>query len=674
MNWLNPGLLVFAVLAVVPVILHFLLRERVQKVAFGAMRFLRKQTNQLLTRKRWLEWLLTALRCAAVLLLAFAFARPFFADREASADANAKPITVVMLDVSRSMSFGSRFSDAQKAAKEAISAAGPGRTLRLITFSDTGRINLTDVDTAGEALAVIEKAAPTPYGTDLLEALDRVFAGLAGQAAGGEVHLISDVPAAALAVNREIRPLPKGFRLKVHSVAGESKADGAVVTCGANAVEARAEERNVQIAARVMNYGAARESTVKLLVNGKEIDARKTSLPADGETTLTLTGSVKEVGEYACQVKLEGVRPVLKDDDVFHFVLRVVQNIRVAVLDGAPSADSTRDAAFYIVEALNAGDNSPYRAKAYTTLPDLREADVVVLAGVGKLSADEAKRLDAFVKEGNGLLVTLAPETPIDDFNASIGQVAPAKLRLLKNADETRFLVASDLKHPWVRGVTGENRGDLSNVRVRGAWELKDSQEASVILRFDDGRPALIEKPLGKGATLLFAAPTDRRAGDFPLRAIYVPFIRECLHLLSQRAGASGSLGLGDGLALRPSSVLTSPSGKETAARGSEPLEATLDESGVYRMREGEHLALYAVNGAPGEADLAAASADDVERRFNPLQDAKIRLTDSGYERVLAPEEKLKNEQRANIGWWLLAALIPLTIGELFLARYVGKT
>ncbi|MCW8129812.1 MAG: BatA and WFA domain-containing protein [Planctomycetota bacterium] len=673
MNWLNPGLVWFAVLAAVPVLLHFLLRERVQKVAFGAMRFLRKQTNQLLTRKRWLEWLLTAMRALAVLILAFAFARPFFADPQAQAASGTRPATVVVLDVSRSMSFGSRFKDAQAKAEEAVKSAGPGRLFRVVTFSDTGRMQVNDVDSAGEALGLIGKLAPTPYATDLLEGLDRVFAGLASQSAGGDVYLISDLPAAALAANREIRPLPKGFRLHVEAVGGGEKADGAVVTGGSNTLETHAEERNVQLAVRVANYGPARDATVKLIVKDQALDMRKAALPADGEAALTLTGTLNQVGEYPGEVKLEGVKPVLNGDDTFHFVLRVVQNIRVAVLNGAPSADSTRDAAYYAVEALNAGENSPYRAKAYDRLPDLRETDVVVLSGAHKLDAADVKRLDAFVKEGGGLLVAVAPESSPEAFNASIGEVAPARLRLLKDPNASIFLVASDLKHPWVRGVTGNNRGDLTGVHVRGAWELKDSQEASVILRFDDGRPALIEKPRGKGATLMFAACLDRRAGDFPLRAIYVPFVRECLHLLSQRAGASGSLGLGDAVAVNAGAALTSPAGKEVAAKG-EPVEVTLDESGIYRLQDGAHTMLYAVNGAPSEADLTSVSAEDVERRFSPAAEGSIRQTEHGYERVLAPEERLKNEQRGNIGWWLLAAILPLTIAELLLARYVGKT
>ena len=41
MSWLNPSILALAALALVPIILHFLMRERIQKIAFSAVRFLR---------------------------------------------------------------------------------------------------------------------------------------------------------------------------------------------------------------------------------------------------------------------------------------------------------------------------------------------------------------------------------------------------------------------------------------------------------------------------------------------------------------------------------------------------------------------------------------------------------------------------------------------------------
>jgi len=76
MSFVNLSLAFGSVLISVPILLHLLLRQKPKQMVFPAIRFIqqRKETNQRTLQLR--HWILLALRCLAVLLIAAALARP----------------------------------------------------------------------------------------------------------------------------------------------------------------------------------------------------------------------------------------------------------------------------------------------------------------------------------------------------------------------------------------------------------------------------------------------------------------------------------------------------------------------------------------------------------------------------------------------------------------------
>ena len=99
--FLSPLFLAGALVAAVPVLLHLLKREPETRLQFSAVKLLRGAPVEHSQRQYLRDLLLLALRVAALLLLALAFARPFF--RSAAYGATSG-ITVVAIDTSLSMS------------------------------------------------------------------------------------------------------------------------------------------------------------------------------------------------------------------------------------------------------------------------------------------------------------------------------------------------------------------------------------------------------------------------------------------------------------------------------------------------------------------------------------------------------------------------------------------
>ena len=157
LSFLSPLFLAGAALASVPILLHLLKREPEARVKFAAVRMLKRAPVEHTEKRHLRELLLLALRVAALVLLALAFARPFFAS---GAALTSSAVTVVALDTSYSVSTPERAARAKQLAKDAVSHAPAGSLVGVVTFADEAEIAAKPGVDRVLAEAAIEQAAP----------------------------------------------------------------------------------------------------------------------------------------------------------------------------------------------------------------------------------------------------------------------------------------------------------------------------------------------------------------------------------------------------------------------------------------------------------------------------------------------------------------------------------
>src|ERR1044072_3803868 len=119
MAFLNPIFLLGAIAAALPVLAHLVRRTRAVKLEFPSLMFLRRIEQKTIRKRRLRNLLLLALRCAALLLLALAFARPYFTKNPVAASAG-QANRVILVDGSYSMRYGESFNRARQAARNLI--------------------------------------------------------------------------------------------------------------------------------------------------------------------------------------------------------------------------------------------------------------------------------------------------------------------------------------------------------------------------------------------------------------------------------------------------------------------------------------------------------------------------------------------------------------------------
>src|SRR5215475_1755004 len=121
MGFVAPLVLVALGALAVPVFVHLIQRERKRVVEFPSLMFLRRIPYQSVRRRRIRDVLLLMMRLAALALIVFAFARPFFRrDSLAAAAQSGAREAVILVDTSYSMGYGDRWAQAQAAARTAV--------------------------------------------------------------------------------------------------------------------------------------------------------------------------------------------------------------------------------------------------------------------------------------------------------------------------------------------------------------------------------------------------------------------------------------------------------------------------------------------------------------------------------------------------------------------------
>src|SRR6185369_8783997 len=136
MSFLTPIFLLASAAIGIPIVVHLIQRERKRVVQFPSLMFVQRIPYQSVRRRRIRHWALLAMRCAALLMIVAAFARPFLKQEAAAAAAiGGTREVVVLLDHSAIMGYGDHWDRAKDAARSAIRSLGANDKATLVLFS-----------------------------------------------------------------------------------------------------------------------------------------------------------------------------------------------------------------------------------------------------------------------------------------------------------------------------------------------------------------------------------------------------------------------------------------------------------------------------------------------------------------------------------------------------------
>ncbi|HUL60591.1 MAG TPA: VWA domain-containing protein [Anaeromyxobacteraceae bacterium] len=617
LSFLHPGLLWGLLAAAIPVVIHLFFRRRPRPTPFPAIDFILRARRETERRLRLKKILLFAARTALLAAIALALARPRAERPDAAAAqvARGPRATAVVLDASASMGYllGGRtlFDRARADALEALASLGGDEPATVVVCgSETPAAAAPSFDRAA-VRRVLDEALLGAGHSDMTACVTAAVRALSQARAQASlpkrVVVATDLTASAwrLDVPPPMVDGPAGpVRPEVSLL--DAARGAALPNAAVTGLEAEPDPavgpRGYRITATLANFGAEPLKDVSVrLETGAGRDTRTAirafaEIPAGATAKKTFSYAFPGGGPAVITVALPP--DPLAVDDARTLALVVPREVRVLVVNGAPSPIKVRDEAYFVETAL-ASPGSPVRPKLVDAeglaQEDLAGYDVVFLLNVRSLGA-RAPELARFVEKGGGLFLSLGDQVDPDLYARELGGLLPLQLHVVKTAADrgapgsdaraARFAEVA-LAHPALSIFTGDAREGLLGTRTFRYFLTRPAEKRGeaprVLAAFDDGAPALVEARRGQGRVLLFTSTADRDWTDWPIRTSYLPAMQRFAAYLAggleDRRAPPAPVGAPHAVKLEPGqtiAALVAPDGRELRGRALEA--AGLDE------------------------------------------------------------------------------------------------
>jgi hypothetical protein len=672
-TFLTPLFLLGLLAAAIPIAIHLIRREKPPKIVFSTLRFIKTTTKKLVLFQQIQQWLLLLMRSALIILLVLAFARPLF-DQSIARMIDAEPeAAVILFDVSLSMQYGDNFERGKEAVRQILADLSPGDEAALVSFASTA-VNVSELSTDISQLRSRLDAISSP-GYDTV----RFFPALrlaneildSSRYESRKIYLVSDFQANGLSETDQGWTLSPGVSFTGLDV-GESTTRNLVLTDVRSPARLIEENSDYNILARVRSTGSVHlpRAEVLLRIDGETVARETVELTDRSEAVVTLPARFETSGARQGEVVVSGDDFLV--DNSFYFTIDVLPRIRVLIINGAPSPNWFDDESHWLNLALQGMGNSPFEVQT-VDVPrfdsrTLAQTDIAVLLNVADLDNNAVSAINEYVRGGGKVLFAPGDNVNADQFNRQFGAVSPAILErplVLDRTTNDYLLIADvDRRHPALRPL------ELDwSARFDAVWSVAAESGSEVLMRFDNSMPALIERSVGEGMTMLFASALDLKWSNLPLQGLYVPFVHETLRYMVQPVLKQRAYQIGDIIDLSPETVartatlaLRETDGTIRSLPADTPFYAAQRPGILAVGAEGQ--AYYAVNLNPAASDLARVLPTLVHDRIinpdtTPQQSVQVRTAQLVAEL----------EQPQRLWWWIIALVMLLLLVESYIAN-----
>ena len=667
MVFLTPIFLLGLLGALIPIAIHLIRREKPPKVLFSTIRFLKKTSKKLILFQHLQQILLLLLRSAVIVLLVIAFARPLI-NQSVARLLDADPQSaVILLDLSMSMQYGENFDRAKREALDLLDQMSQGDEVALIGFSDVARIVRelnVDVDSVRTAINGISEAGfgATRYIPNLRLA-DQMLE--ESRYENRAVYLISDFQEAGAQLLEDNWKLAPGIAFIGIDVGSETSNLAITDVRSPEQLLEDTAEQNVLVRVRSTGTSYLNQGEVSLIIDGQMVDRLPVDLGERSEEVITFSTTFEAEGSYVGEVRVSGDNFIA--DNSYFFTVEVLPKIQVLTVNGEASDDWFDDEGHWFGLAVASAEESPFSletlAPSEVSEAALRQSDVVVLLNVGDLNNQQASAIADYVRSGGALLIAPGDRINPEQFNRQFQTIAPALLDQQDGEEEYLVIADFDRRHPIMQPLESD-----WSARFQGHWRLAPSDDANVVMRFDNTEPALVEREVEEGKVILFASSMDLEWNNLPLQGLFLPFIHETLRHLVQPELKQRAYQIGDSFSLDISGEANTVVAQNSNGTGinftNEEFVIEAEFPGLINADiDGESIR-FAINTLPEESNFSKIPVDNLfDSIINPdTNPIKSRETQNAQ---LA--EELEKSQR--IWWWILILVMALILAESLIAN-----
>ena len=366
------------------------------------------------------------------------------------------------------------------------------------------------------------------------------------------------------------------------------------------------------------------------------------------------------------------------DDDEFDNLIYRVEpkpdQINVLFL-GEDSEQDPNQLLYYVKRGFQQTRRQRVQIEARPERSPLLEANFTAarLLIVDALSEDRLQTVGRFLADGGTVLFVLKDISSAQ----ALGRLAGADNLAVTEAPVTGYAMFGqiDFEHPLFAPFADPRFSDFTKIHFWKHRRLEADRlpDARILARFDNGDPALIELPKGKGRLLILASGWQPADSQLALSSKFVPLLYS---VLDQAGGIPAQLTqfyVGDEVNLPSVSAngpltIRKPDGAQVRLDAGETRFSQTDLPGIYALTSLEPAFRFAVNVDPAESRTAPLSAEELMRLGVPLKPQEVERTRQLEQKRRLHDAELENRQKL---WrWSIAAALVVLLLETWLAGW----
>ena len=677
LEFLNPTFLTLAAAAAaIPVLIHLIKRNKAVRLEFAAMRFLLGSVRPVMRWLRLKQWLILLLRIAAVVLLGLAFARPYLASKSSIGlwDSARRDVGIIV-DVSASMAAAENLAAAKTRLADLLQSIDRDALVTLCLVGGGNRF-IADRTPFSRALArkTLADLQPTHGTANLREALQSVDDLLRGSPRlQKDIYLISDFQKGTwpegelplqLASNAEVHVLP---------VAEERWPNIGI----ASALVPAAANEPWRCTIRDYSGGSIAKFRVELHLDGKRLASQTLEFNGERLKIVEFAGVTLPAQAFSGKFQIRAAGDAFAGDDQFYFSMHKKQRLHVLAINGE-AAPGVSDELYFVRKAFAvSGSRFDLLETVPSRLNEVNPAafDLVLLANVQGLNRSGVQALQAFVKNGGGLLIAPGDRVQPEGFNRMFADLAPARLssrankRLDRRSGSVMFFTQT--QHPAIERIAAATGSILQSTYFFQYWRVQPTPQSEVVARFADSAPAMVTGNVGQGKVVLLAFPLDAEWSELPAKAAFLPILYGLADYAKPAQDGTPlfvvhePIFIGDRFAAgKPIAIEMPDRSKRTLPAGQLIFSAT-DLPGIYSIRQDGRVRQFAVNVDRAESETrllpATAFLAKIDKANEPLSvDRSVHLD---------RQEAQQSEQKQKIWRFFLAAAFLALVAETILAN-----
>ncbi len=651
----NPSVIYASILVIIPVILHFLNLNKVRKIEFSSLMFL-KEVKEKKIRKLKIQYLyLMILRILLIAFAVLAFSNPVFYSNLFGNNYSVN--SVILIDNSPSSGFVN--SELLNKVKNTIKEINS-------IYPSTSNISIFSIDD----LIFGNNKGINFYSSDISFNPNRNLFLLSKYLKPLEKNKTHDLYILSGFYKSDYSDLPvlndyfRNYNLNLININEKVQSNLSVKYVSVvNSIPDINSNQKIEVEVYNYNNFDVFNKRVRLYLNNETYFEKIIDIQAG--KGIKIFFDVPSENKSFLNGYVEIIQDKISDDEVTfdnkkYFSINYPEIIKILLLGDAKNNFEYIEKALRMADGKNSGKSLFNITYSSLLKNDMRDVSLIIISGKKSLSKDEIVELKNYLSKGKGIIIYAGKNMDTETYNSFLSEYTESlKIQTIENINKAEDkLKITNTDDVLISGIFEENINGKSEysepININSILKVSDNTAVTKIIENSEKKGILYKIPANRKGILLFSIASDYSMSDFPSKAIFLPLLYRSIFYFAD-------INFNYNFTIGNSGIVN---------KGSEsfiiPVDTNYKKAGNY-IFNGMSISL---NIDEEECDLNIPEEDFLIDYYKKTGFDNVKYYSNAEQ---FKKEKLNPDNAANLFYYLLALVFFILLIEMFYSRKITE-